>query len=117
MVRYQPNVKRGKQYLNLAKHNWDVALFRLLASLIPPGGHIMVWCEGQPHRTSYLALTKGVPPIVTPLGRLLWKAGFFKDRFFDLPEGGWEGEQKLWAEKPLDTTMGERWRLQTMEVL
>lgn len=117
IVHYRPVVTRGGQRLDLAEIGQDVALFRLLAGLIPPGGHVMLWCEGEAHRSTYQALLEGVPPAATPLGHLLAAAGFPRIRFFDLPEGGWEGEQKLWAERPLDDAMHSRWRAQTINRL
>ncbi len=115
IVRYRPVVSRGGKRLDLAATGLDLTLFGLLTGLIPPGGHVMLWCEGEAHRSTYLGLLAGVPPAATPLGYLLTAAGFPKIRFFDLPEGGWEGEQKLWAEMPLDDALRSRWRAQTVE--
>lgn len=95
----------------------DPALFGLLRELIPPGGHLMVGVESPVLRESYLALIKGTPPAATPLGALLVRAGFPRVRFFDLPEGGWEGEQKLWAERPPDAATESAWRTQTVQEL
>lgn len=54
------------------------------------------------HPTTARGLNMGVPPAATPIGYLLFQAGFrwFKDWYF--PEGWLEGEMKLQADKPLD---------------
>ena len=49
----------------------------------------------------------------TPLGWVLFQIGFRKVKFFYLAEGGWEGQQKLWAEKPLDEEMKRQWEADT----
>lgn len=80
-------------------------LFGLLGSMIPPGGSLMVIYGAEPHplaRETERGLKRDFPPMVTPLGRYLWKAGFrwFKDWYF--PEGWLEGAMKLQATRPLD---------------
>lgn len=114
---YRPRLECQGRVLDLAAQERDVALFGLLAGLFPPGGHIMVGCEGAAHRETHLAALKGVPPIATPLGWVLFRAGFPRVRFFGLAEGGWEGQQKLWAEKPLDEDAARRWRDATADEL
>lgn len=106
---YHPQLRCGEKTLELAAHGWDVALFTALGELIPPGGHIMVGCETPPHHETYQALLKGVPPAATVLGTALFQASFRKVKFFYLAEGGWEGQQKLWAEKPLHQEMRREW--------
>lgn len=78
----------------------DLELFRALSSLLPPGGSFMVKYED--HSVTARALALNVPPPATPLGHLLWNAGFrwFKDWYF--PEGWMEGGQKLQGNKPLN---------------
>lgn len=117
VMSYRPEVICGDNAVSLATDHLDVTLFRALADLIPPGGHIMVWCEGPAHKPTYLGLARGVPPAATPLGALLLQAGFPKIKFFDLAEGGWEGEQKLWAEKPLDRSTDLGWQTETVQAL
>ncbi|MFQ5663365.1 MAG: DUF1122 family protein [Terriglobia bacterium] len=109
VLAYQPKLRRSVEALELAAHGWDVTLFTALGKLIPPGGHIMVGCETPPHQETYQALLKGVPPAATPLGSVLFRAGFRKVKFFYLAEGGWEGQQKLWAEKPIAEPMRLEW--------
>lgn len=72
------------------------ALFRRLGEAVPPGGHLMVEYESPERVSTALALRWGVPPLATPIGRLLWEAGCgagFKDWAF--AEGGREGPRKL----------------------
>ncbi|MEE9594121.1 MAG: DUF1122 family protein [Candidatus Hydrothermarchaeales archaeon] len=78
----------------------EIRLFEALSSILPPGGHIMV--KYGEHRDTARALAINVPPPATPLGYLLWQAGFrwFKDWYF--PEGWMEGSEKLQGNKPLD---------------
>lgn len=109
---YEPVIRLATQSLDLADRGLDVPLFSALAALVPPGGHLMLWCESHP-RTHH-ALLKGIPPVATPLGALLFTAGFPRVKFFDLAEGGWEGEQKLWAEKPPDQAVATAWRKATL---
>lgn len=75
-------------------------LFRAIAACLPPGGRLMVGYEELP-RTLH-ALQRGVPPVLTPLGRLLYRAGFTWFRDWYIPEGGAEGGRKLQAHKPLN---------------
>ncbi len=75
-------------------------IFEALSGLVPPGGHFMV--KYGEHEKTARALALNVPPPATPIGYLLWRAGFrwFKDWYF--PEGWLEGDQKLQGNKPLD---------------
>lgn len=109
VLAYQPLLQRPGETVDLSTHGWDVELFSSLGELVPPGGHLMVGCETPPHQETYQALLKGVPPAATPLGAVLFQAGFRKVKFFYLAEGGWEGQQKLWGEKPLDEEMKRQW--------
>ncbi|MFQ5925970.1 MAG: DUF1122 family protein [Terriglobia bacterium] len=95
--------------LDLAAAALDLQLFRHLGDLIPPGGHLMLACESPEHEATYRLLMRRVPPLLTPLGHLLFQSGFRSVRFFYLAEGGWEGRQKLWAEKALNPDTQRRW--------
>ena len=79
-------------------------LFDILASIIPPGGHLMVSYEGeqQIHSETRKSLSLQVPPAITPLGFLIFKAGFQLVKDWYLAEGGFEGPRKLWGEKAPD---------------
>jgi len=117
VLAYEPRLRRGEETLDLATRGLDRELFTALAELIPPGGHLMVGCETPPHQETYQVLLKGVPPAATPLGAVLFACGFRKVKFFYLAEGGWEGQQKLWAEKPLDEKMRREWEAATADQL
>jgi hypothetical protein len=88
----------------------DVVLFRALHDILEPGSHIMLWYEDEPGRPTDRALLKGVPPLLTPFGRVLFEAGFLSGRDFHLPEGGHEGGRKLWAERPPGERTARAWR-------
>lgn len=113
VLAYEPRLRRGEETFDLVAGGEELALFTTLGELILPGGHIMVGCETPPHHATYQALLKGVPAAATPLGSALFAAGFRKVKFFYLAEGGWEGQQKLWAEKPLDEAMCRDWKAAT----
>lgn len=87
--------------LCLTSGGLDRKLFRILAELIPAGGHLMVSYEDeQPiHTETMRSLHIGVPPVATRLGALLFAAGFHYVKNWYLAEGGFEGPRKLWAEK------------------
>lgn len=110
LLHYAPRIAAdGDDVLDLGETGLDLPLFRTLNDLLPPGGHAMVGCEGADHQDTYRPLLKGVPPAATPLGALLFEAGFRKVKFFYLAEGGWEGQQKVWGEKPLHEEMRREW--------
>lgn len=80
-------------------------LFRLLSSLVPAGGHLMVEYESASQRESERLLALGCPPAATPLGYLLFLAGCRSFRDWYISEGGREGPRKLQGFKPLDETV------------
>lgn len=88
--------------VDLSRNGLDRTLFEHLGRLIPPGGHIMLWYEGGQDERTYQLLLKGVPPVVTRPGSLLFWAGCRLVRDFSLPEGGLEGGKKLWGERPVN---------------
>ena len=70
-------------------------LFGYLSELIPPGGHMMVEYESGGWDETRLSIGCGIPPVVTPLGGMLFRAGCgvsFKDWHF--AEGGQRGPQE-----------------------
>jgi hypothetical protein len=87
--------------LDLARGSRDAKLFEALSSLIPPGGHLMVSYEdeGLVHKRTRQALSMATPPVVTPLGILLFECGCWPVKDFYLSEGGHEGPRKLWGDK------------------
>jgi hypothetical protein len=98
-VEYHSTVGFGDSELKLP-HELELKLFKALSGILPPGGRIMVKYGG--HLDTARALAMGVPPPATPLGSILWHAGFrwFKDWYF--PEGWMEGDEKLQGNKPMD---------------
>lgn len=97
--------------LNLRQTGLLPELFQSLALLIPPGGHLMVSYEDPNplHRETAQALSAGVPPVLTPLGLLLFMSGFRLVKNWYLSEGGHEGPRKLWGEKPPDRSWSVLW--------
>lgn len=98
--------------VDLAGAELETALFAVLGGLIPGGGHLMVsYEEDDPiHMETMMALRKNVPPVVTPLGLLLFASGFSMIKNWYLSEGGHEGPRKLWAEKAPDPRTETDWR-------
>lgn len=95
--------------LDLTNSGLDRPLFTRLSNLIPANGHIMVEYESLCHKMTHDLLRMRVPPAATPLGALLFDAGFqggFKDWY--IAEGGFEGPQKLQANKPLNEEHARR---------
>ncbi|MFQ5998575.1 MAG: DUF1122 family protein [Candidatus Bathyarchaeia archaeon] len=90
-------------------------LFQMLGEAIPDGGSIMVAYEmfSQSHRvhtrTRY-GLERGNPPIVTPLGYLLFRSGCMDFKNWYIPEGGNEGPPKLQGTKPISSDHRNRSR-------
>jgi len=101
---------RGRR-LNLRQGGLMHELFQLLAPVIPPGGHLMVSYEGPNplQQETDRALAAGVPPVLTPLGLLLYMSGFRLVKNWYLSEGGHEGPRKLWGEKPPDKSWSMLW--------
>lgn len=96
--------EKVKESLNLSLKGLDRKLFRYLGEIIPPGGHLMVSYEEEQkvHLDTINSLRAGVPPVLTPLGLLIFLAGFQYVKDWYLAEGGHEGPRKLWGEKAPD---------------
>jgi hypothetical protein len=96
--------KDATNKLSLSSPPLDKKLFKHLGDAIPPGGHLMVSYEGDQkiHRDTIKSLSIGIPPSATPLGYLIFLAGFQYVKDWYLAEGGFEGPRKLWGEKAPD---------------
>lgn len=97
----------GRQ-VHLAEEGLDRPLFARLGALIPRGGRLMLAYEAF-HLDSPLlrqtaqGLCRGVPPLATPVGQLLFYADCWLGvRDWYIPEGGREGPRKLQGNKALD---------------
>ena len=105
---YYETISSDGVTVNLAESCLDVKLFKVLGNLIPAGGSMMVaysmiWGESNVHKNTARALGLGIPPIVTPIGYLLFHAGCWADfRDWYYSEGGNEGPKKLQGFKPIN---------------
>jgi len=98
------NGKNHSVSFSLSSSDLNRKLFRFLGNIIPPGGHLMVSYEGEQriHAATTKSLSLGIPPVVTPLGILIFLGGFQYIKDWYLAEGGHEGPRKLWGEKAPD---------------
>ncbi|NIQ39864.1 MAG: DUF1122 domain-containing protein [Proteobacteria bacterium] len=103
--------------LNLSEAGVDREIFQFLSDLIPPGGHLMfayeVSYKSNLHRETQVSLVKGIPPVCTDQGMLLFHTGFRLVKDWYLAEGGHEGPRKLWGEKPSNESEARRFDLMT----
>jgi len=101
--------EKFKNNIFLHSENLDRKLFQYLGEIIPPGGHIMVSYEEEEkiHSDTMHSLNIGIPPVATPLGLLIFLAGFQYVKDWYLSEGGFEGPRKLWGEKSLNETVAQ----------
>ncbi len=89
-------------------------IFRRLGELIPPNGRLMVAYEAFSVDSPALqetreALRRGVPPLATPVGELLFYADCWLGmRDWYIPEGGREGHRKLQGNKALNAGHRQR---------
>jgi hypothetical protein len=86
--------------VNTREGGLEAGFIRLLGSLIPPGGHLMIDYDSGGQDLTMAELVARVPPPASYLGDLMFRAGFrgqFKDWYFS--EGGHEGPRKLQANK------------------
>jgi hypothetical protein len=89
---------------SLSSKGLNRKLFKRLGDIIPLGGHLMVSYEENQkiHVNTRRSLSIGIPPMITPLGIVIFFAGFEYVKDWYLAEGGHEGPQKLWGEKAPD---------------
>jgi hypothetical protein len=103
--------------LVLSEGKIDQEVFNLLSGTIQPGGHLMfvyeVSFESPFHQETQEGLLRGIPPVSTPQGILLFHSGFRWVKNWYLAEGGHEGLRKLWGEKPLNEKELQRFDLLT----
>ena len=81
----------------------DLNIIAALSEIVPSGGHLMVEYDSIRRKTTARALAAGVPPIITPLGSMMFSIGCgvaFKDWY--ISEGGREGPRKLQGFKAID---------------
>ncbi len=121
IVHFRDNIL-PEQILTLSGTELDRRLFQIVADLIPPGGHLMlaydVSYESSLHRETMESLSRNIPCVCTPLGKLLFDVGFRLVKNWYLAEGGCEGPQKLWGEKPPDDAEARRFdRMTFFQVL
>lgn len=102
MVRYEPVLSLDSETLNLVAEGLDLPLFDLLSGLVPAGGHMMVEYDSPGQHATERVLTLGLPPVASPLGYLMFRAGCRSYRDWYISEGGREGPRKLQGFKPLN---------------
>ncbi|HXG41339.1 MAG TPA: DUF1122 family protein [Dehalococcoidia bacterium] len=102
LVRYLPRLRFDGREESLRDGGREVRLFRLLGSLVPPGGSLMVEYDSPEHSLTARVLSLGYPPPCSPLGYALLVAGCLAFRDWYIAEGGREGPRKLQGFKPLD---------------
>jgi hypothetical protein len=100
-VSIKPDIEfDGGERLNGRATGIESALMKLIGTLVPAGGHLMIEYESPAQRETHRELLLRVPPAATYLGALMFEAGFrghFKDWY--ISEGGHEGPRKLQGNK------------------
>lgn len=98
----------GHKALELDGHGY-AQLMGCLAWAIPPGGHLMVEYESPEHQETERLLVAGVPPVLTPLGHVLFTVGCGHGiRDWYIAEGWSEGPRKLQGYRALDDDQARR---------
>ncbi|NIM91612.1 MAG: DUF1122 domain-containing protein [Candidatus Aminicenantes bacterium] len=108
-LEYREELKFSKERkpspsFSLSSSHIDQELFSHLGKVIPSGGHLMISYEGEQkiHTSTLKSLSSGIPAVLTPLGTLIFRAGFHYIKDWYLAEGGHEGPRKIWGEKAPD---------------
>jgi len=107
VIRYEPAPAIAGGAADLRAAGQEEALFAALSSLVPPGGHLMVEYDSPAQKESERILTLDYPPVTSPLGYLMFRAGCRSFRDWYISEGGREGPRKLQGYKPLDEKLAK----------
>ncbi len=107
VIRYEPSPRIHGEAADLRAGGQEEGLFRALAGLVPAGGHLMVEYESPAQRETERVLGLGYPPVTSPLGYLLFRAGCRSFRDWYIAEGGREGPRKLQGYKPLNEALAK----------
>jgi hypothetical protein len=73
----------------------DQEIVTALASMILPGGHLMIEYDSAHRSLTARSLAAQVPPVATPLGGMMFAAGCIAFTDWYIAEGGREGPRKL----------------------
>ena len=107
VIRYEPAPAIAGGAADLRAAGQEEALFAALSSLVPPGGHLMVEYDSPAQKESERILTLDYPPVTSPLGYLMFRAGCRSFRDWYISEGGREGPRKLQGYKPLTEALAK----------
>jgi len=102
LTRYDSVLSFEDGPLDLAADGLDLPLLRMLSSLVPSGGHVMVEYDSPSQRPTERMLALGYPPVVTPIGYRLFQVGCRSFKNWHISEGWREGPRKLQCFKPLN---------------
>lgn len=102
VVRYEPAPRIGEGVADIRAAEVEQQLFDALSSLVPAGGHLMVEYDSPGQRDTERTLTLGYPPVTSPTGHLMFRAGCRSFRDWYISEGGREGPRKLQGFVPLN---------------
>ena len=87
----------------------DRRIVAQLASLVPPGGHLMLEYDSPGRRMTARSLLAGVPAVATPLGAALFEAGCgVAVRDWGDALGGRAGARRLQGTRPLHPAHAEQ---------
>lgn len=107
VIRYEPSPRFRGEAVELRSAGLEEGLFQALADLVPAGGHLMVEYDSPAQKESERILGLGYPPVTSPLGYLLFRAGCRSFRDWYISEGGREGPRKLQGFKPLNEALAK----------
>jgi hypothetical protein len=115
VIRYEPSPRIGGAPADLRsvgpsaglRASLEEELFGALSGLVPAGGHLMVEYDSPAQKESERILGLDYPPVTSPLGYLLFRAGCRSFRDWYISEGGREGPRKLQGYKPLTAALAQ----------